>query len=64
MKIGLRLIRARPKLYMISDNPDLSVGIVDCSIYTRRIVLKDDHHKKRMDMLAYTPVEFNYLETL
>ena len=63
MKIRLRLIRARPNFYMISDNPTVSLGIVDCSLYTRRIALKDDYHKKGMDMLAYTPVEFNYLET-
>ena len=64
VKIRLRLIRARPNFHMISDNPNVSLGIVDCSLYTRRIALKDDYHKKRMDMLAYTPVEFNYLETL
>ena len=64
MKVRLRLIRARPNFYMISDNPNVSLGIVDCSLYTRRIALKGDNHKKPMDMLAYTPVEFNYLETL
>ena len=64
MKIRLRLIRARPNFYMISDNPNVSLGIVDCSLYTRRFSPKDDYHKKRMDMLADTPVEFNYLETL
>ena len=64
MKVSLRLIRARPNFYMISDNPNVSLGIVDCSLYARRIALKDDYHKERMDMLAYTPVEFNYLETL
>ena len=64
MKIRLRLIRARPNFYMISDNLNVSLGIVDCSLYTRRIALKDDYHKKRMDKLVYTPVEFNYLETL
>ena len=64
MKIRLRLIRARPNFYMISDNPNVSLGIVDCSLYTRRIPLKDDFHKKRMDMLAYTPVEYNFLEIL
>ena len=64
MKIRLRLIRARPNFYMISDNSNVSLGIVNCSLYTRRIDLKDDYHRKRMDMLAYTPVEFNYLETL
>ena len=64
MKIRLRLIGARPSFYMISDNPNVSLGIVDCSLYTRRIAPKDDYHKKRMDMLAYVPVEYNYLETL
>ena len=64
MKIRLRLIRARPNFYMISDNPNVSLGNVDCSLYTRPIALKDDYHKKRLDMLAYTPVEFNYFETL
>ena len=64
MKLRLRLIRARPNFYMISDNPNVSLGIVDCSLYTRRIALKDDYHKKIMDMLAYVPVEYNYLETL
>ena len=64
MKVRLRLIRARPNFYTISNNPNVSLGIVDCSLYTRRIALKDDYHKKRMDMLAYTRVEFNYLETL
>ena len=49
---------------MISDNPNVGFGIVDCQVYTRRIALKDDYHEKRMDLLAYTPVEFNYLETL
>ena len=64
MKIRLRLIRARPNFYVISENPNVSLGIVDCSLYTHRIALKDDYHRKRMDMLVYTPVEFNYLETL
>ena len=64
MKVRLRLIRARPNFYMISDNTNVSLRNVDCSLYTRRIALTDDYHKNRMDMLAYTPVEFNYWETL
>ena len=64
MKNRLRLNRARPNFHMISDNPNVSLGIVDCSLYTRRIALKDDYHKKQSDMPAYTPVDFNYLETL
>ena len=64
MKMRLWLIRAGLNFYMISDNPNVSLGVVDCSLYTRRIAFKDYYHKKQMDMLAYTPVEFNYLETL
>ena len=30
MKIRSRVIRARPKFYMISDNLNVSQGIVDC----------------------------------
>ena len=49
---------------MISDNPNVSLAIVDCSLYTRRIAPNDDYHKKRKDMIAYASVEYNYLETL
>ena len=62
--ITLRLIRDTPSFYMISDNPNDSLGIVDCSLYTPRFAPKDDYHKKRMDMLVYVPVEYKYLETL
>ena len=63
-KIRLRLIRARPNFHMIDDNPNVSLRIVACSLYTCLFALKDAYHKKRKDMLASTPVEFNYLETL
>ena len=58
------LFRARPNFYMISDSPNVSLGNVESSLYTRRIALKGDYHKKLKDMLAYTPVKFNYLQTL
>ena len=64
MKTRLPLMRARPTFYLISDNPNVSLGIVDFSIHTRRIALKDDYHKKSMDILADAPVEYSYLETL
>ena len=64
MRVRLRLIRARPNFHIISDNLNVSLGNFDCSLDTRRIALKDDDHKKRMDMTANTPVDYNYLETL
>ena len=49
---------------MISNNSNVCLGIIDCSLYTRRIALKDAYHKKRVDLLAHILVEFNCLETL
>ena len=56
IKVRIRLIRTRLNFYMISDNPNVSSGIVDCSLYTRGVMLEEDYHKK-MFQLAYAPVE-------
>ena len=64
LKVRLGLIRALLYCYVIGHNRNVSLGIVDCLHYTRLVDLKDDYHKKRMDMLLYTPVEYNQLETL
>ena len=63
MKIRLRLIRPRPSFNMISDNRKVSLGVDDFSLYTRGFALRVDYHEKQMDMLAYTSVEFNFMET-
>ena len=49
---------------MISYNPNVSLSIVDCSLYTRRVMLKEKYHIKGMSQLACAPVEYNYMETL
>ena len=64
MKFKLRLIRARPNFYIVRDNRNVSLGIVNCSLYTRCTARKDDYHYKEMDMLAFSTVEFNYMDTL
>ena len=46
MKTRFRLIRARPNFYKIIEDPNVSLGIVDCSLYTRCVMLKEDYHKK------------------
>ena len=48
MKVQIRLIRSRPGFYMTSENPNVSLGFVDCSLYTRRVKLKEDYHKKNV----------------
>ena len=69
MKVRIRLYRARPNIFMMSDenpNVSLSLGTVDCSLYTWRVRLKENCHKKtkRLDQLAYARIEHNYMETL
>ena len=64
MKFTLHLGRARCKFYLISDNPKVSLGIVDSLFYTRRVALKDDHQKYKKDMFAHTFIEFDFFETL
>ena len=59
-----RLLLGQAYFFMISENPNLVLEIADCSFYARRIALKDDHNKKRMEMLAYTPVNYKYLTIL
>ena len=53
LKIRLPLFRAWPIFYMVSDNPNVSLGIADCSLNTRRIALKAEYHRKRMELLSY-----------
>ena len=48
----------------INDNPKVSLGFADYTPHTRRIDLKDDYHKDRMDMLAFNPPELVSLEFL
>ena len=64
LKYWLGIITARPNFNMISKNHFVSIGIFDCSLYTRRIALKDNYHNKILDTLAETPVEISYLDPL
>ena len=42
----LQLIRARTTFPMNFENTNVSRGIVDCSLRTHRIALKDNYHRK------------------
>ena len=63
MKVRIRLNRSRPNFNKVSENPNVSLGIVDCSLYTQRVMLKEDYHKKRMSQVAYAPLTYNYHKT-
>ena len=46
MNVRVGLSRPRSSFYMISENPNVCLGFVDCSLYTRRVMLKENYHKK------------------
>ena len=57
-EVRIRLSRALPNFYMISENRNDSLGIADDFLYSRRVMLKEDYHKERMSPLAYAPGEY------
>ena len=44
-ELRIKLIRARPNFYMLSNNPKVNLKIVDCSLFTRRILVAEPNHQ-------------------
>ena len=63
-KVRIKLIRARPNFYMLSDNPIVSVKIIDCSLFTRRILLAEPNHQYLQWNLERGPAHCNYMGTI
>ena len=63
-KARSKLIRARPNFYMLSDNPNVSLKIFDCSLFTRRISVAEPNHQYVQWNLEREPAQYNYMETI
>ena len=63
-KIRIKLIRARPNLYMLSDNPNLCLKNVDCSPFTRRILVAELNQQCLQWNLEREPAHYNYMEMI
>ena len=63
-KVRIKLIRARPNFYMLSDNPNVSLKIVDCSLFTRRVLVAEPNHQYLQWNLEREPAHYNYMETI
>ena len=48
---------------MVSDNPNVSLKIVDCSLFTRRILAAEPNHQNLQWNLETEPAHYNYMET-
>ena len=59
-----KLIRAISNFKMLSDNPNVSLKIVDCSLFTRRILVAEPNHQNLKWNLEREPAQYNYMETI
>ena len=58
-KIRIKLIRARPNFYMLSDNPNVGLKIADCSLFTKRILVAEPNHQYLQWNLEREPAHYN-----
>ena len=63
-KVRLKLIRARPNFYMISYNSHVSLKVLDCSPFTRRLVVNEVYHQTIKYQLTHQPAYYNFMETI
>ena len=49
---------------MLSDDPNDSLKIVDCSLFTKRVLLAEPNHQYLLWNLEREPAHYNYMETI
>ena len=65
LNVMLQLNRTRPNFYNILENFNFCLGISECWLGTRRIASRMNiTKKKRIYILAHTPVDYSYSEKL
>ena len=65
-KIRLKLIRARPNVYMISYNPNVSLNDLDYSLFTRRVLVNEVYRQNQTIKYQLTDQTacYNFIETI
>ena len=63
-KSRLKLIRARPNFYMISYNPQVSLRVLDCSLFTRHVVVNEVYHQTIKYQLTHHPACYNFMKSI
>ena len=63
-KNRLKLIRVRPNFYMISYNPHVSLRVLDCSFFTRRVVVNEVYHQTIKYQLTHQPGCYKIMKTI
>ena len=63
-KVQIKLIRARPNFKMLSENPNVNLKTVDCSLFIRRSLVAEPNHQYLQWNLKREPAQNNNLETI
>ena len=63
-KIRIKLSRASPNFYMLSDNPNVSLNTVVCSLFTRKTLVAEPNHRYFQGNLDRKPAQYNCMETI
>ena len=56
--------RNKIKFYVLFDNPDVSLKIVDCPLLTRKISVAEANHRYLQWNLEKEPAHNNYMESI
>ena len=49
---------------MLSENPNDNLKIVDCSVFTRKILVAEPNHQYLQRNLEREPAHYSYMETI
>ena len=63
-KARIKLVRARPKFSILSDNASISLKLLDCSLFTRNILVADSNNQYLQKNLEKEPAQNNYVKTV
>ena len=63
-KVRIKITRARPYFYMLSDNPNVSLKIVENSLFTRRLLVAEFNPQYLQWKLEREPAQYSYMETI
>ena len=61
-KVRTELIQTRTYFYILFDNPSISLKIVDCSLFARRVSVDEPNHQYWQRNLERGPAQNNNME--
>ena len=63
-KVRLKLSLSRPNFYIVSYNPHVSLKVLDCSLFKRRVVVNEVYQQTIKYQITHQPACYNFMETI